>query len=107
MEMMMKDDALRARVTPELCPTLAAYAGAVSLNRCGATLGVEKDWNPYGWLAPALNDYTDAPIIGQAAYAHVLVSMDKGLTRRAKLLQELKLFRPQVMSWDALLAWPV
>lgn len=102
-EKMVQDVALRARVTPERCPTLVALAGGYSLIRCGATMGVEKDWSRLGWLAPARNDWTDARITAQAAYAHVLVSEDKGLCRRAKLLQDLKLFRPQVMRWDDLL----
>jgi hypothetical protein len=106
-EKLVAGDALRARVTPELCPTLAALAGGYSLNRCGATLGIEKSWQPYGWLYPELNDYTDVRIIAQGAYANVLVSKDQGLGRRAKLLQELGLFRPEVMTWDALLARPL
>jgi hypothetical protein len=106
MEMLVEDPALRGRITSERCPTLAAYAGALSLNRCGATLGVRRGWHSYGCLAPALNDYTDARIIASAAYAEVLVSADKDLSCRAKLLQDLKLFRPEVMTWAQLLARP-
>jgi hypothetical protein len=91
---------------PERCLSLVAFAGVISMNRCAVTMGVVSDRPRLSWLAPAPDDHTDARIIGQAAYAHVLVSKDVGLCRRAKRLQELKLFRPEVMRWEELLARP-
>lgn len=109
LEKRLQDAALVERVARERerCPALVAEAGAVSLIRIGASLGVEEGWNPYGYLTPAKNDWADAFIIAQAAYANVLVSNDKGLRCRAELLRELKLFRPEVMRWDELLARPL
>lgn len=105
LELLIKDDAIRARVArePERCPTIVAMAAATTLNGYGALVGVEKGWSRYGWLAPALNNYTDARIIAEAAYAHVLASNDGGLRRRAECLKMLNLFRAEAVRWSDLL----
>lgn len=109
LELLVKDAEVRARVArePQRCPTLVAMAAATTLNGYGALAGVEKGWSRYGWLASAPNNYTDARIIGEAAYADVLASNDYGLRRRAECLRELKLFRAEAMRWSELLARPV
>lgn len=105
LELLVPDDQLRARVArePQRCPMLVALGAVGMLNGYGAITNAEKGWARYGWLATARNNWTDARLLAEAAYSHVLASNDRGLRDRARCLKGLGLFRPEVTRWKDLM----